>query len=43
MAKVLLDSMDMLNNMILSMTDLGASNDQIIKTISIILENHFNN
>lgn len=42
-AKVLLDSMDMLNNMILSMTDLGASNDQIIKTISIILENHFNN
>lgn len=42
-AKVLLDSMDMLNNMILSMTDLRASNDQIIKTISIILKNHFNN
>lgn len=42
-AKVLLDSMDMLNNMILSMTNLGASNDQIIKTISIILKNHFNN
>ena len=42
-AKVLLDSMDMLNNMILSMTNLGASNDQIIKTISTILKNHFNN
>lgn len=42
-AKVLLDNMDILNNMILSMTDLGASNDQIIKTISIILKNHFNN
>lgn len=41
-AKDLLNDMDMLNNLIENMVNLGASDDQIIKTISMILKNRFN-
>ena len=41
-AKDLLNNMEILNNLIENMVNLGASDNQIIKTISMILKNRFN-